>query len=166
MRTRDRIVSPTSTFRWPRQISGIRGIAWAHPFERRPRPAVDGRAADAEPARRDDAWHDGLERARARDRALRAACGRGPRDDRHHCRALLRGPCAREPVLRPNRRSLRAQTAPPGGAALGCRIVVPLFARDDASVARPGASEPRPRERTRRAEFDGPHGGHLHEGWG
>src|SRR5207247_4707236 len=39
-----------------------------------------------------------------------------------------------------------------------------LFARDDASVARPGASEPRPRERTRRAEFDGPHGGHLHEG--
>src|SRR5439155_13798141 len=84
----------------------------------RPRPAVDGRAADAEPARRDDAWHDGLERARARDRALRAACGRGPRDDRHHCRALLRGPCAREPVLWPNRRSLRSQIAAPSGAPL------------------------------------------------
>src|SRR2546427_3574462 len=59
--------------------------------------------------------------------------------------------------------SLWSQAAASGGAPLGFCLPVPLLACHDAAHPSTGAGQPRHRERTRRSEFDGPHGGYVHE---
>ena len=135
----------------------------AHLLERRARPADDGRAADTESARRDDARNDGLEPLVPVIALYAQHVGAdlvtigiivGLFSAVHAPANLLFGRIADR--LGGDSRFNRP--------SLGCHLAVPVFAGDDAAPPRARPGESWHRERTRRSEFDGTYRRHLRAG--